>query len=219
MSPLTSLPVRPANRAGEQRDWLVLGPEICTIRPPEIIAAVQPDDPDLRAHFLAPDAYADQGGPGCFLYARRWRRAVQEKYGWDDDRAMLEYMRMAGAAFVSGQMTFYSADPDVVPQGFQLMTGECGNIPAQPAIRQSHDFLIGNFDTLVRFAGEITDCVSGAAPDHALLQLMIGTLSDHKGSNAWLSMELQMIAVGAGWYELPAATTRGTPRPPFCHYQ
>ena len=210
---------RLVGRAETQREWLVLAPEICTIRPPAIKATLHLGDPGLGAYFAAHFSGAGVVRPGCSLDLGATVLAAQKQFGWDRDRAMLEATRLVGAALVSGEMAFYSADPNIVPAGLWLMTGECAKLPAQAAIRQSHEFLMREFDSLVRFAGSVTVCEKGALTEPALIRAKAEKLWGGQGGNAWLFAELRWIAEAAGWYGDLLARDIGTPRPPFCHYE
>ena len=210
---------RAKGQAEQQRDWLVLSPGFCTIRPPQIASALRLDDPDVRKHFMARDAMAADGYLGCFFDTEAMRSEVKARRGWDDDTTTNEYIRLVGASLISGEMTFYSDTPLATPVGFALLTGDCAELPDIQAIRQDHAVLIEQFDPLVRVLGQATICEDGGMPAVFEAEAALAAIPGDKSKNAWQWFEVVLIAMGAGWYEGMGATDIGTPRPPFCHYE
>ncbi len=209
-----------ASGQGEvQRDWLVLAPALCTIRPSQITPALRLDDPDVRRHFSARDAHAADDAPGCFLDSANLMRETRITRGWSADIANAEYMRLVGAGLISGEMTFYSDTPLATPVGFALLTGDCADIPDIGAIRQDHALLIDRFDPLVRAMGRETVCEKGGTPDIFEVEKALAAMPGDKTSNAWQWLEILMIAMASDWYEGGSATEKGTPHPPFCHFE
>ena len=129
--------------------WLVMAPAACRMRPPEIGGTLQLTDPEVVAVISAPDAYADQDSPGCFVNSDLMAR-LQETRGLDPDTSFEEYIRLIGRSIISGEMAFYSDSILVTPPGYQSMNGICAEVPAAAEIRRNHDYLIQNFDPLVR---------------------------------------------------------------------
>ena len=201
------------------RGWLVLPPSICQIRVPEVNNLIQLSDPEVIASLSAPDAYTSQGEPGCFLSADILQEQVQKTRNWDEDTAFVEYLRFLSASLISGDLAFYSDSPLKTPAGFIVATGECANIPLMPAIKRNHELMIKHFGAFIRANAANTICEYGGSIMGAGWHEIADTLTDGKNTNAWLSFEYQIIAMGAGWYEDISYTNHGMPRPPLCHYE
>ncbi|WP_407352504.1 hypothetical protein [Luteimonas sp. R10] len=199
--------------------WLVLPSDVCEIRIPAVANELKLTDPEVRKSISAPDTYAADGDPGCFLDRERLFQELRRTRSWDDDKFNLEYIRLIGGSIASGDMTFYTDNPLRTPVGFQLITGECADVPKISEINRSHAFLIELFDPLVRANAAHIVCESGASLITPEFPGIAQTLSGIEVPNAWLAMEIQMIAMGAGWYEGMSMTNKGTPRPPLCHYE
>lgn len=198
--------------------WLVMAPTACRMRPPEIGGTVQLGDPEVVAMISAPDAYADQDSPGCFVDAGMMGR-LQHTRGMDADTAFEEYIRLIGRSIISGEMTFYSDSMLVTPFGFQSMTGICAQVPAAADIRRDHDFLIQNFDPLVRAIMTTNSCDDFMGWVNSDGSPVPDTAPGTATSNAWMWYEVLTIAIAAGWFEGISSTEKGMPRPPLCHYQ
>ena len=199
------------------RGWLVLPPSICQIRVPKVNNLIQLSDPEVIASLSAPDAY--EGEPGCFLSGDILQAQVQKTRNWDKDTALIEYLRFLSASLISGDLAFYSDDPLRTPAGFIVATGECADIPLMPEIKRNHELLIKHFDAFIRANAANTICEYGGSIMGVGWQDIADTLTDGKNTNAWLSFEYQVIAMGAGWYEDISFTNHGMPRPPLCHYE
>lgn len=88
-----------------------------------------------------------------------------------------------------------------------------------PPIKQSQELLHRYFDPLIRANAEHVVCEDGALLLSPEFLGIARSLTNGKNRNAWLGFEIQVIAMGAGWYEGLGWNRRGTPRPPLCHYE
>lgn len=203
-----------AERTG---DWVVLAPSVCQITLPEIVSAVSIDAPEVLANTSAFDAYEED--PGCYLAGPDLFEDLQETRGWDADRANLEYIRLLGAALISGDMAFYSDDPLRTPPGPVFIGGACADIPQRPAIERDQALLRDHFDAIVRANSKYVRCREGESGMGPHLGETISTVSGETPTNAFIGFEYQIIAMAASWYEGMSGSRRGTPRPPFCHFE
>lgn len=204
-------------------EWVVLPPDKCTIRLPSPSGALALSDPEVVAATSSTityysEAYSDKEDLGCFLSSPKLHNNLRQSRGWDDYTISLEYARMLSSAIAQGNATFYSDSPLRTPPGYQILTGDCVNVPMMPEIRESNNFLRDNFDYLIRTLGQSLTCDSDANLIMVYNENVAGTLEEETPSNAWRGMEIMIIAMGAGWYEDMSTTTPGTPRPPLCHY-
>ncbi|QEI08024.1 hypothetical protein FXN63_20905 [Pigmentiphaga aceris] len=158
-----------------------------------------------------------EGELGCFLDTSRLHAELRRTRGWSEDRLMQEYLRLLGSSLVSGDLAFYSSNPLHTPTAFQLTRGECAPVPHMADIERSHANLIKWFDPLIRTNAPNVACTRGATLITPELHDIARKLSEGSISNAWVGMEIKLIALGAGWYEGVTATNPGTPRPPLCH--
>ncbi|MDQ7775702.1 hypothetical protein [Paracoccus aminovorans] len=200
-------------------DWLVLPPAACTIKPPVVESALKLTDPDVRAAFSAVDAHANDGSPGCFLDQDRLLDTTAAARGWTRDQATVEYLRLVGQSMASGAMTLYADSPLRTPYGSHLMTGSCGEaLPYRDDARRAHDHLVQNFDRIVRRNLREVPCEYGSTwPSTTERERMHNDLRG-TSHHAWLWFEAFMIVYPSDWYEGVAATEKGAPRPPLCHY-
>lgn len=200
-------------------DWLVLSPEVCEIRPPNVTSEIRLSDPEVIQNLSAIDAYAKDGDIGCFLAGPGLSDTVKVSRNWSNDKANLEYLRFLSASIISGELSFYSPSPLRTPPGFIVTSGKCADIPQIADIKHSHDLLMRHFGALIRAdaAGEAICESNGGVPswkfDEVAEQIM-----DSKAPNAWLGFEIKIIAMGAEWYDGMTATDKGIPRPPLCRY-
>lgn len=204
-------------KATGEGDWLVLPSETCKIRPPEIKPALKLSDPEVVAAISAIDAYPDE--PGCFLDHYVLRSSLGKTRGWDADEQIRGYMQLVAASIISGDMTWYSNTPFATPMGFALVNGDCAGVPQINDIKRSHDFLIENFDAIIREMGSQTICENDAAPSYSAHLSDTKWFADGDTPNAWFWFEAMIISFGAGWQEGMTATEKGIPRPPVCHYE
>lgn len=194
-------------------DWLVMPPDLCRMRLPDITSEVSLTDPEVVASITPIDAYEADGGRGCFLQMEALMEALEAGRGWDSQRAYMAYMRLVAAGLISGEMTFFSTEPLVTPWGFQLVTGQCGAELADIAlIREDHAHLAAQFDEIIRASAADTECIEGASGNFYMLEQPAPT------RNAWTNFQAMAIVLGAGWQEGLSLTEKGTPRPPLCHY-
>lgn len=197
-------------------DWLVMAPSACTISPPRIGGELRLSDPDIRAAISAPDAYAAEGSPGCFL-GHPQIRAAGDKRGWDDARGSTEFYQLLARSIIAGDASFYSPSLMVTPPGHQVMIGDCANVPDRPDIRRSSEFLIRNFDPIVRGVMAASACDGTSSLADLDLNQLPGIAAGTQTSNAWAFIDLEVIAVAAGWQADEAPPDRPRLRPPMCH--
>lgn len=204
-------------------EWIVLSPTKCTIRIPNTSSELKLSDPEVMTatsstgtHYS--EAYSDKEDLGCFLSSPKLQNNLRQSRRWDDNTISAEYTRMLSRAIAQGNASFYSSSPLRTPPGYQILTGDCANVPMMPEIRESNDFLRDNFDYLVRTLSQSLTCDSDANLIMVYNENVAGTLEEETPSNAWQGMEIMVIAMGAGWYENRSTTAQGTPRPPLCHY-
>lgn len=122
------------------------------------------------------------------------------------------------AGLLSGELRFYSDDPLRTPPGFQVLSGDCAEVTGTDAVAENHSLLSDLFVPFLQVAGKsakAADCAEGDVFDTESWE-MIAQLSAGRNTNAHLAFEMQLIAIGAGWYDGMSSTERGTPRPPLC---
>lgn len=200
-------------RTGE---WLVLPPELCTIQLPQPARKLSLTDPEVQKAFSARDAQAAEGYPGCFLNVDTLFDELRKTRLWDNDTIFLEYIRLLGASLVSGEVAFYSNSPLSTPVGFQLLTGDCADVPEIERIRQNHRLLVTHFDPIIRANAAYVRCDRGESTLTMELPDVVRKVAGQESPNAWIGMEIQIIAMSAGWYKGMSYTNKGTPRPPVC---
>ena len=200
-------------------DWLVLPPQACTMTLPVVESALKLTDPDVQAAFSAADAYAGEDSPGCFLDGDKLRETTAVTRGWTADQAMIEYLRLVAQSMASGDLTFYTDSPLLTPYGIHLTTGSCGEVlPYREDARRGHEYLVENFDMIVRRNLQKVTCEYGGSwPAHDEAERLHNELQGIS-QHACLGFEAYLIVLGAGWYEGASLTEKGTPRPPLCHY-
>ena len=190
--------------------YAVFGPELCTIRLPQIDAVLSVDDPIVQNAIIEVDFE-----PGCFL---RDLPAALEAAGYPQS----DYFAFLGAGLLSGELRFYAPTPLETPVGIQVMTGACGDVPAAEPMAEAAAVLTDeNFDRYVRLTAQDTPCDDGSGQPNKMaiaadLQLAAGL--DENKVNAWLWFEMDLIA-WAAWRDGTTWEDRGTMRPPLCdHY-
>ena len=198
--------------------WLVLSSAQCRIKPLVVASAIKLSDPEVRSSLSSPTVPTAEGDVGCFLDTSRMFQELRRTRSWNEERIHQEYLRMLGASIASGELTFYSSDPLRTPPSFQLTTGECANVPHMADMQRSHENLMTLFDPLIRANAAHVECVRRASLLTYELREILRRLSKGAITNAWAGMELNLITMGAGWYEGISAKNPGTPRPPLCHY-
>ena len=203
-----------AKNAGQLREvgpYAVLGPELCTIRIPDLSSDVSLDDPHVSAQILRYDET-----PGC--YFGDVVPALEEAGAPYSD-----YVALLGAGFLSGNLRFYETSPMRTPIAIQVMRGSCGDVPARADMDAAAAVLTDEvFDRYIRGAARDTPCDDGTG-GHAMqlmadIQMAAGI--EESRVNAWMWFELDLIGWAAGWRTGITWDSRGTLRPPMCdHYE
>lgn len=193
--------------------WLVMPPDMCRMRLPDIESEISLTDPEVVASISAIDAHASEDSPGCFLDADGLMERLQAERGWSKERAFDAYLQLMAGSLASGEATFFSTDPLMTPWGIQIVTGDCGTgLPEIDQIREDHAYLVTNFDSIIRASAIGTECVDGAVGTFFLSEQPDAT------QNAWTAFQAFLIIQGAGWYQGASLTEKGVPRPPLCRY-
>ena len=172
------------------------------------------------------DAHADQGFPGCFLQDAP--AAFDALAGGGPGSGFADYVAFVGSGIAAGALAYFGSSALEAPPGFQVVAGPCANVPQIESIRRRQATLRAVFGPMIRRMGEENTCAPEAWPSitldqmDSLIRLQGGDPDrpDHVGDgvNAWMWMEIFMLTAAAGWYEGVPAASRGTPRPPLCHY-
>jgi hypothetical protein len=199
--------------------WLVLSPDICTIKPPVIVSEIKITDPEVIESFSNIYEFAKDGDIGCFLDPEKLTNRLVVSRLWSFDKVQEEYVRFLGASIIAGDFSFFSPDPLRTPPGFILMRGACADTRKMPEIKRNHGLLMKHFGEMIRAdvaAGEAI-CEMGDGPSYKM-QEIIDKVTDNQSSNAWMFFEVKLIALAAGWYDGTSSTSQGTPRPPMCRY-
>jgi hypothetical protein len=209
--------------AHQQRAYVVLGEEICTIRLPDIQSDYTVASPEVVAITSAIDAFAADGQPGCYLVIPS--ETFDMIAGGEVGAGFHDFIVFVGAGIISGDLRFFSLDPLATPVGFQVTTGACAVVPNIDDIRESHPYVANGFGRYIRLLGADTLCDGGAQGNSApRFAAQVQLEEPHvepdsaRDINAWLFFEYELIAMAAGWHEGMTGTEKGTPRPPLCHY-
>lgn len=208
-----------AGQAREAGAVVLLGPDLCRIDIPEVRSPISVRDADIRAVTSAPDAFADQGFPGCFLRPpQSMPDYLAESRGWTRDEATIAYLRFLTEHLRTGEIALYSDSILTTPPGFQVLVGAgCRSVSNLPQIRESQDWLARNFGRLVRALFETEPC-DGSSPSFAAtaeLAQELGIRADQ--TNGQVLVEALFIVMGSGWVDGISAQERGQARPPLCH--
>ncbi|MGB0902335.1 hypothetical protein [Halocynthiibacter sp.] len=198
--------------------WVFLPEPICQIELPQVVSEISMDDPEVLAATSAPDAYAQYGDPGCFLDGEKLRNFLILGRGWDREQMFREYVRFLAAGLMSGELRFYSDAPLRTPPGFQMLSGACAEVTGTDAMAENHNLLTDLFVPFLQAAGKSEEAANCAEGDVFGTQSweVIEQLSAGRNTNAHLAFEMQLITIGAGWYDGMSSAARGTPRPPLC---
>lgn len=199
-------------------DWIVLGPELCTIQPPKIDTRYDIASPVVQRGIGAVDAHAEFEEYGCFIVGEDMQQALMQQDGLTRDAAAVAYYRILAEGVRSGRVSFFSDDPLRTPVGFQVLTGACAAVPRIDAIRRSQALMLEHFDTLVRDNASRVTCEAIVAPVTVEVGQTLADITNGEAVNAWTMMDMMMLAIGTGWVEGINATERGTPRPPICSH-
>ncbi|MBK1623973.1 hypothetical protein [Afifella marina] len=199
-------------------DWIVLPTSLCRISPPDVRSEIRLDDPEVQAVTTSIDAYAEYDEIGCFLSGQEITERVQETRGWGQEKAFREYLRFLAENLRSHDITFYSDDMLKTPPGFQVLTGDCADVPNIEDIRRSQVLRDQEFDTLVRADSREVVCLRDDAPSYRFMELA-EKLTGGENSNVFMSFEVKLMALGGGWFVGTSATQKGAPRPPLCRFE
>ncbi len=202
------------NLAERHEGWLLLGPALCTIAPPDITATLKATDPDVAPFISAVDS--DPEYPGCFLDIAGMQENVQKTRGWSAEQAFQEYLRMFGAGVFSGEWRFFSDDPLATPVSVQYTGGGCADVPYAAKLAESHSDMIAAFDGFIRMNATALSCEEGGAMDYVPWAQSYETLGQGPVTNAWLKFEVYMALLTSDWIEGVSLTQKGIPRPPLC---
>lgn len=205
-----------AGQIQQQRDYMVLGEQTCTIRLPDIASAMTLADPEIQAIVIRRDDedHADQRG--CFLQDPA--SLFEATYPGPD--GMEIYLGFLGHGLVTGALRFHTPSQLRTPYGFQVMTGDC----AEGAVATAAPIDDRAFNAYMRTRMEVTPCGEPVDPLIRDLSLALqdadpGAPDQAPGINAWRWFEFDLIAMGAGWIEGANWRNKGDPRPPMCHYR
>lgn len=205
-------------RAERQGDWIVLGPEACTMRPPVIETAFDATSPAVQRSISDIDAHAEIEQQGCFIDSETLQTELMAQDGLSAAEAAVAYYAVLADGVINQQMSFFSDDILRTPAGFQLLTGACAGVPQIEDIRRSQALMLEHFDALVRDNARRVRCEENASPVSVEVAQTLSDLTDGASVNQWTMMDLMLIALGAGWVEGISDTERGTPRPPICSH-
>lgn len=198
-------------------DWVVLPPSLCTIRPPDVRSRIRLDDPEVKELTSNLDAYNEYDGRGCFIDGEISQR-VQETRGWSAETAHREYLRFIAENLAAGHITFYNTDPLRTPAGMLVLTGDCADVPDIENIRQSQAVRDRELDALIRADAENVICGEERGPSYHFMNLLKERAGD-ESTNAWTFFEVQLMAMGGGWFEGTSGTRQGVARPPMCRFK
>ncbi|MFV0472718.1 MAG: hypothetical protein ACK5MQ_00510 [Pikeienuella sp.] len=200
-------------------DWLVVASGLCRISFPPIESELKLDDPEVRAGFSAVDAYAEYGDHGCFLDADELVARLRESRGWNEERAFTAYLQLLGAGLRSGALSFHSDDILRTPPGFVLTTGACGEAPGMDVIREDHALLMRHLDAFIRDTAPDVVCEEGVGlMNYQKPEFFMTRITDGRYRNAWGWLEVDLMAMAAGWYDGARYHKNDSPRPPLCHF-
>lgn len=204
--------------AVEQGGWLVLGPESCTMLPPQITPEISATDREVFDNISAINRAEEPQKQGCFVNADAVQKDLQASRGWSAERAFDAYFGMIAAGIVSGEWRFFSDSPLRTPASLQYVGGQCADVPYADQLVQSHDEFIRTYDGFVRANAGFVACEAGGSLMTPRWIEAYQTLGQGLPVNAWHAFELFMMAYGSDGYLGNSLTEKGTPRPPFCVY-
>lgn len=202
-----------AATAKRQGDWIVFGATVCEITLPQITSEARLTDPDVAAQIADLRELIPSGPPGCYLFDVV-DNALEQRAGWDADRANLAWITMTARGLIDGDLAFYSEDPLATPAGFELITDTCAEVKKTETLRAEHDALRQHFGGYIHFLGAQTRCDDAASFDADRAVRLVTP----EAPNAFRFLPVIMVTLSAGWWEGMSATQKGTPRPPLCHY-
>lgn len=207
------------NLAIQTGDYIVLDASICTMRLPEIEDAWSIDDPRIDTIISDVAAYPDD--PGCYLLDLP--KAFMDAYPDNSALANDRFIAFLAKHIVTGEVRFYSPDPLRTPVSWQVVRGACSKVPNIDDVIATHAYVTdANFDRYVRASGTDVTCSEGssnlvwqAALEMQGVDLTTGEGPDH-AINAFLSMELMVLAWASGFRVDMTMQDRGRLRPPMC---
>lgn len=213
-------------RASRQGDYVVLNEATCDIRRPDLASSFTVASPEIAAMASGIADFAADGFPGCFLVDAI--PAFDALRGGGEGSGFFDYVNFIGAGIAAGEVSFYGPSLLSVPPGFQIVAGNCADVPQIDAIRRSQSSLQTAFGPMIRRMGKENICGPDAWPS-ATIEQMDWLIREQggdpaiaknpgNGANGWMWMEIFMLTVAAGWHEGMTSTEKGTPRPPLCHY-
>ncbi|MBW3243349.1 hypothetical protein KUV57_11805 [Epibacterium sp. DP7N7-1] len=207
------------NLAVRTGDYIVLDASICTMQLPEIEDAWSMDDPRIEAIISDVDAYP--GDPGCYLMDPS--SVFRDVYPDNSARANDEFIAFLAKHIVTGEIRFYSPDPLRTPVSYQVVRGTCAEVPNINDLIATQAYVTdANFDRYVRASGTDVTCSEGqsTAAWQTALEMQGVDLTTSEGPdhavNAFLSMELMILAWAAGFRVDMTMQDRGRLRPPMC---
>lgn len=211
--------------AGVERsgDWLIIPSEACKILPPKIESDLSFEDPEI-ASLIAnssekypPPLHGDPGG--CYFDEDVNVALLQVVRQWSKEQAERELNKLLAVGLLSGEVAFYGEDEDELPlpSPLRYLGSSCPHIVDIDRIARSHQFMIDNFDEIIRNAGAQGDCSDSSAL-WAGMQSQMESYRKRGMRNVWLPLELTVIVIAAGWQEEFGYFKDGYPRPPLCRY-
>lgn len=200
-----------------QGAWSILPASLCQIRLPAIASDITYAD---AAPFIGdPDEHEEWSDYGCFLRTDLLQNALITQRGWSKDRAFQAYLTFVSKGIVDGDWRFYTTSPLRTPYGFQYIgSGDCAMGVRVERIRTNHAVLRDTFGPYLRAIRPEIPCEEGEILMHHTWPQVIEDLAPGRNDNAWLTFEMSIISMGAGWFDGMSASEKGTPRPPMCHY-
>jgi hypothetical protein len=209
--------------ANQEGRYVVLGEAVCTIRLPDITSIYTVNAPEIAAITSTADPDAADGQRGCFLIEPR--ALFAKLHGGPGRDEIDEYLDFIAASIIAGDLRFYGPSVLATPPGFQVVTGECADVPNIASIRRSHSFVGSGFGQYIRLLGAENTChgaIFGVSAQEFPARVqgidLDFPLEGQREINAWLFFEYDLIALAAGWHEGMTGTDKGRPRPPLCHY-
>jgi hypothetical protein len=211
--------------ARQEGDHVVLAAGLCTIRLPVVESPLALDDPALAPYVqvvAGPDLY---DRPGCFLSQGDF---FAQRFAEDPGSDQLgPFTAFTAAGILSGELRYVSFDPVDVPPEFQILTGDCADVPEAADLRWSHQFITDtNFDRFVRGLAAATDCTSDhpevAGPRVALELQGLDPEADALPAppvNVVMFTEWTFLLMASDWYDAARMQHQGEARPPLCHYR
>src|SRR5690606_18566514 len=82
--------------------WLVMPPDLCRMRLPDIESEIGLTDPEVVASISPLDAHASEGHQGCFLDMDGMMALLTGARGWDRERAYAAYLRLVAESLARG---------------------------------------------------------------------------------------------------------------------